>query len=160
MQLDIEHDRQVASTQHLAKYEGWFMTEGHSVQAMQLTAERPDKVFQDSPPKQPQRVWRVKSSPTQWSLTLMIGDGLLILGSLASLLMLAPYFHLKFHISWNEPGTWNSKFIWGCVALLSWSIAVRITHAQDLRSAANRFKSPLRALFALILMVIFWVVLI
>jgi exopolysaccharide biosynthesis polyprenyl glycosylphosphotransferase len=90
----------------------------------------------------------------------MLGDSILILASLASLLLVAPYFNLTFHIAWNEPGTWNLKLIWGCIALLSWSIAVNITRAQDPKNAANRLKSPIGALCALMLMIIFWCVLI
>jgi len=160
MQPDIEHDIQVTSALHAAKYEDLSLAEEYPVQMIPVTAERSGRIFQASTAGKQQREWEWRPSPTLWSLVLMVGDGLLILASLASLLILAPHFNLTFHIAWNEPGTWNLKLIWGCIALLSWSIAVNITQAQDLRNASNRFKSPLRALFTLMLMVIFWMVLI
>ncbi|HYU76382.1 MAG TPA: exopolysaccharide biosynthesis polyprenyl glycosylphosphotransferase [Ktedonobacteraceae bacterium] len=160
MQPDIERDVQIASTLHKVKYEDLSLAQEYPVQAIQLSAESSERISQESSTGGQQQVRQWRPSPALWSLTLMIGDSVLILASLASLLILAPHFDLTFHISWNEPGTWNLKLIWGCIALLSWSIAVNITQAQDLRNASNRFKSPLRALFALMLMVIFWIVLI
>ena len=103
---------------------------------------------------------RQRPSPTMWRLTLMIGDGLLLLASLTLSLMLAPLFHLELHVLWNELGAWNLKLIWECTALVSWGIAVSITRAQDLDAASSRFKGPLQALLALVLMVICWMVLI
>ncbi len=102
---------------------------------------------------------RQRLSPTTWRLTLMIGDGVLLLTSLALLLLLAPHFHLGLHVSWSEPATWDLKLMWGCIALLSWSVAVNIVQAQDLLYASSAFKSPFRALFALVLGLIFWIVL-
>jgi FlaA1/EpsC-like NDP-sugar epimerase len=71
--------------------------------------------------------------------------------------MLAPHFHLGLHVSWDEPGTWELKFIWGCIALVSWSIAVSITRAQDLVHTTNPFRSTFKVLIALILMLVFWI---
>ena len=103
---------------------------------------------------------RQRPSPTMWRLTLMIGDGLLLLASLTLSLTLAPLFHLELNVSWNELGAWNLKLMWECTALVSWGIAVSITRAQDLDAASSRFKGPLKALFALVLMVVCWMVLI
>ncbi|GCE20964.1 hypothetical protein [Dictyobacter kobayashii] len=109
------------------------------------------------PARTPQRK---KISPPMWRLALMVGDYLFLLLALASLLLLVPLFHPQLRITWNDPGTWQTKLIWVCIALISWSIAVTITQAQDLRRASNRFKSPLRAVLALLLMAICWLVLI
>lgn len=158
MHLDTKHDVQVVSTLQAARYDGLSQTEGCSMQVAPITAESPEGILQAATIEKQQKKCEWRPSPTQWSLTLMLGDGLLILASLASLLVLAPSFNLTFHISWNEPGTWNLKLIWGCIVLLSWTIAVSITRAQDLKYASNRFKSPFRALCALLLMVIFWIV--
>ncbi|MEO6888231.1 MAG: exopolysaccharide biosynthesis polyprenyl glycosylphosphotransferase [Ktedonobacteraceae bacterium] len=160
MQPDIEYTMHVPSTRRNAKYEGWSVAEEHTVQVMGVTAESPEGLSQESPTGGRPRVWRLRPIPSLWHLALMIGDGIFILASLALLVMVAPYFHLAFHISWNEPGTWKLKLVWGCIALLCWSIAVSITQAQDLRSASSTFKSPLRALFALLLMGAFWIILI
>jgi exopolysaccharide biosynthesis polyprenyl glycosylphosphotransferase len=130
------------------------------MQMKPIAAENVEGIAQASIAEKPQRDWGWRPSSTQWSLVLMLGDGLLVLAALASLLILAPYLDLTFHITWNDPGTWRLKIIWGGIALLSWSIAASITQAQDLRNASNRFKSPFRALFALVLMIIFWMILI
>src|SRR5450755_114631 len=158
MHPDTKHDVQVVPMLQTARYDGLSETEECSTQVALMMAESPERILQaaTTETRQKKREWR--PSPMQWSLTLMIGDGLLILASLASLLVLAPAFNLTFHILWNEPGTWSLKLIWSCIVLLSWSIAVNITRAQDLQYASNRFKSPFRALCTLMLMVIFWIV--
>jgi exopolysaccharide biosynthesis polyprenyl glycosylphosphotransferase len=102
---------------------------------------------------------RQKPSPTMWRLILTIGDGFLLLALLTVLVMLAPLFHLEPYVAWNGPEAWNLKLMWECIALVSWGIAVSITKAQDLDSASNRFKSPLKLTFALVLMVILWMAL-
>ncbi len=160
MQPDIEHSTQIASTLRDVTYEEPLLAEAHPAPAVQVGVESAERLPQESSTVRQGQVRRWRPSQALWSLTLMIGDSVIILTSLASLLLLAPYFNLTFHISWNEPGTWNLKLIWGCIALLSWSIAVSITRAQDPRNAANRFKSPLGALCALVLMIIFWCLLI
>ncbi len=160
MQPDIEHDAQVASMIHVASYEALSLASEHPVQVMRMSAESSESIFQASSAVGRQRMGQWRPSPTLWSLALMIGDSLLILASLALLLMLASYFHLTFYSAWNEPGGWNWKLVWGSIVLLSWSIAVSITQAQNQSTASNRFKSPLKALCALILMVIFWILLI
>jgi exopolysaccharide biosynthesis polyprenyl glycosylphosphotransferase len=115
-------------------------------------------VTQVPPNVEPQGIRRrQRPSPTMWRLTLMVGDSVLLLASLALLLMLAPHFHLGLHVSWDEPGTWELKLIWGCIALVSWSIAVSITRAQDLVHTTNPFRSTFKVLIALILMLVFWI---
>lgn len=160
MHADFERDIQGVSSLHTANSEGLPLAQEHSMPIMPVTAESSESISQASTTGKHQRTQGWRPSPILWRLVLMIGDGLLILAALASLLILAPHFHLPFHILWNEPGTWSLKLIWGCIALLSWSIAVNITRAQDLRNAPDRFKSPLKALFALLLMVLFWMILI
>lgn len=160
MQPDIGHDIQVKSALNAAKYEDLPLVEEYPMQMKPIAAANSKRISQASTTEKQQHDWGWKPSSTLWSLVLMIGDGLLILAALASLLILAPRLDLTFHISWNEPGTWSLKLVWGGIALLSWSIAASITQAQDLRNASNRFKSPLKALFALVLMVIFWMILI
>lgn len=160
MQPDIEQQGiQVTSTLHKVKSDGLPLADEHSMQVMRLTADSLESASQKTATEERQRARRMRPSPIVWRLALMVGDGLLVLVSLALLLLLVSYLHLSLHISWNEPGTWNSKLVWGAIGLLSWSIAVNITQAHDLRSASNRFKSPLRALSALMLTAIFWVVL-
>jgi exopolysaccharide biosynthesis polyprenyl glycosylphosphotransferase len=102
---------------------------------------------------------RQKPSLTMWHITLKIGDIILLMASLAIILVMAPLFHLGLHVSWNEPKTWDLKLVWGCIALISWGVAVNITRAQELVSVGSRFKSSLNALFALIITLILWIVL-
>lgn len=83
----------------------------------------------------------------------------MLIASLILLLKLAPHFHIGFRVTWKEPETWTMKLVWACVALISWGIAVHITHAQDMAQQKNLFRSPFKALFALILMLVFWLVL-
>ena len=173
MQLDSEHEMPMMSTQNpsTTQREALPLATGYIPHVTELTDQRQDfsitdKVgdLEDSSQERPKGELqgtrrRQRPSPAMWRLTLMIGDGVLLLASLALLLMLAPQFHLGLHVSWNEPGTWEFKLVWGCIALVSWSVAVGITHAQDLIHTPSLFRSPLKALFALMLMLIFWIVL-
>jgi len=100
-----------------------------------------------------------KPSPTTWRFILILGDGVLLLSLLALASVLAPSLHLRFLMSGGPTGKWNVEIVWMCLALVSWNIAVNITKAQELSYATNRFQSPLRALFALILALILWSIL-
>ena len=99
------------------------------------------------------RPWR--PSPTLWHLTLIVGDGVLLIAVLALLSVIASPLHLGLKVWGYGLGNWNAKLLWDCLALVSWSMAVRITRAQELAYTSNRFRSPLRVLFALITMSIF-----
>jgi len=90
-----------------------------------------------------------------WHLTLIVGDGVLLIAVLALLSVLASPLHLGLKVWGYGLGNWNAKLLWDCLALVSWSMAVRITRAQELAYTSNRFRSPLRVLFALITMSIF-----
>lgn len=95
-------------------------------------------------------------SPTLWPLVLLLGDTLLILALLVLLLTSIPSLQFGLRISSEQYGDWNAKLIWGCLALISWGLALSLTRAQELSSAASRFLGPLRIWGALALMVIFW----
>ncbi len=102
---------------------------------------------------------RRKALPTVCLLTVMIGDSLLLVSLLTLVLLLAPSLHLKILVSRDAFSKWDEKFVWTCLALLFWGFAIKITQAQNLSYVSSRFKSPLYALFALLLMLIFWLVL-
>jgi len=89
-------------------------------------------------------------------LILFMGDSRVLVVSIILVFVLEPQFHLGLHVTWNEPKTWDLKLMWGCIALATWSVAVTITKAQDLDCASSPFKSSLSALYALVLMLISW----
>jgi exopolysaccharide biosynthesis polyprenyl glycosylphosphotransferase len=94
-----------------------------------------------------------------WSFILKAGDEVLLVTLLALVLLLTPHLNLELRVSSYQISPWYLKILWGSLALISWSIAVRIAQAQELENASNRLKSPLYALFALVLMFIFWIAL-
>lgn len=102
---------------------------------------------------------RHRFSQTVWRHILILGDEILFLALLALVLVLTPHLNLELRVSSHELNPWYLKILWGFLALISWSVAVRITQAQELANASNPFKSPLCVLFALVLMLIFWVML-
>jgi exopolysaccharide biosynthesis polyprenyl glycosylphosphotransferase len=99
-------------------------------------------------------------SPMAWRFILILGDEVLLVTLLAAVLLTTPHLDLHLRASNYEINPWYLKILWGVLALMSWSIAVRITQAQELKSASNRLKSPLYVMFALVLMLIFWIALI
>ena len=92
-----------------------------------------------------------------WSFILKAGDEVLLVTLLALVLLLTPHLNLELRASSYQISPWYLKILWGALALISWSIGVRIAQAQELENASNRLKSPLCALFALLLMLIFWI---
>jgi exopolysaccharide biosynthesis polyprenyl glycosylphosphotransferase len=120
-----------------------------------------ERLYLQTLPREGQREIRrrQKPSPAMWRLILMLGDGFLLLALLTYMTMLVPLFQLEPYFSLNGPGVWSLKLMWECIALVSWGIAVSISKAQDLESASNRLKSPLKITFALVVMVIFWMAL-
>lgn len=99
---------------------------------------------------------RRRPSPTLWPLVLLFGDTLLILALLVLLLTLAPSLQFGLRISSEQYGDWNAKLIWGCLALVSWGMALSLTRAQELSYATSRLWGPLRMWGTLALMAIFW----
>lgn len=98
-------------------------------------------------------VRKQRSSPTMWLLILVVGDTLLIV---ALLLLSVPPLQPGLHISSEQYGAWNEKLVWGCLALISWCLALSLTRAQEPSHVANRLWGPLRIYCALALMSIFW----
>lgn len=108
--------------------------------------------------EQPGAQQRYRFSPTVWSHILILGDDILFLGLLVLVLLLTPHLNLELRVSGHELiNPWYLKILWGCLALISWSIAIRITQAQEFVNASNPFKSPLYVLCALVLTFIIWV---
>jgi exopolysaccharide biosynthesis polyprenyl glycosylphosphotransferase len=102
---------------------------------------------------------RQKPSSTIWHLILILGDVFLLLTALLLVPVLVPFVHLTFHVPNRALNIGEVKLIWICLAFVSWSLAVNMTHSQDLSFVSSRFKSPLCTLFALAFMVIFWIIL-
>jgi exopolysaccharide biosynthesis polyprenyl glycosylphosphotransferase len=98
-------------------------------------------------------------SPITWRFVLLAGDMFLFVALLAIVLDFALHLHVGFRVTNYGLGMWNAKLTWACLALFSWSTAINLTHAQELAYVSNRFTSPLRMFFALLLSLMFWIVL-
>lgn len=103
------------------------------------------------------RRWK-KPSPASWHLLLILGDVILLLTVLLSVLALVPLVHLTVQLPDHAFSMRDSRFIWMCLALISWSLATNITQSQDLAHVSSRFQSPFCTLFALLFMVILWII--
>jgi exopolysaccharide biosynthesis polyprenyl glycosylphosphotransferase len=102
---------------------------------------------------------RLRFSQTTWRHILILGDEILFLALLAVVLTLTPHLNLELRVSSHELNPWYLKILWGILAVISWSVAVRMTQAQELANAVNLLNSALRILFALLLALVCWVVL-
>lgn len=171
MQYELEHGMPLASTQnsHTEKHEFLPMEKGQS-QVEMLVDERQflrpptdldslGEITQKLLTQEQQGIRRRRLSPMVWYLTLMVGDGVLLVFLLALILMLIPHFHLLSGVWSNGLESWNLKLVWIFLMLVLWSISVKITNAQELTNVSTRFKSPLYAVFALSLTFILWMVL-
>ncbi|MFL5697744.1 MAG: sugar transferase [Ktedonobacteraceae bacterium] len=104
------------------------------------------------------RRWK-KPSLATLRLTLMIGDGILLIALLVLVLVVGPPFHVGLNVPGSVLGSWNVSLVWTCLALVSWSIAANITQVQHLNCASSLLKGPLYALCTLVLMLTFCVLL-
>lgn len=102
--------------------------------------------------------WK-KPSQATLRLTLMFGDGVLLIAVLLLVSVLGPLLHVKLDVLHNGLGVWNANLVWTCLAMVSWSIAANITQVQHLNCASNLLKSPLYTLCTLVIMLIFCVLL-
>jgi exopolysaccharide biosynthesis polyprenyl glycosylphosphotransferase len=148
MQPDLEHDMQVVASLHNTQYENPLSAIEHPLQEMTLSAAGLASIPQEV--RGWQRVWQWKPSQTVWRLSLLIGDSILLIGLFVVVLSLAKRFHAQLGTYFYEFGGWDSKLVWGCLALVTWGIAVSVTQAQEMSTAISYIKSPLCALFALI----------
>lgn len=105
----------------------------------------------------PQVQRRHRTSLAVLHLTLIVGDEALLIMLLALVVIAAPFVHLGSQVPSGAFGIRDTKFVWGCLALIAWYTAVNLTRAQDPTDAPSPLKSPLSVLCALILMFIFWV---
>jgi exopolysaccharide biosynthesis polyprenyl glycosylphosphotransferase len=118
------------------------------------------ELIQRSQFKESQGVQRKqKPSPTIWSLALIMGDGILFTSLFALVLMLIVHTDLALRVSSYIFGTRNLKIVLLFLALVSWSLAGKLTQAQKLINASNRFKSVFHVFGALVLTSIFWMML-
>jgi exopolysaccharide biosynthesis polyprenyl glycosylphosphotransferase len=93
--------------------------------------------------------WGRKPSPTTWRLILIIGDGLVLM--IVALIS----FQARLSMANSILGTLNASYIWVFLVLAMWSIIINITRAQQIECAASLLKSPLYALYSLVLMLVF-----
>jgi len=99
-------------------------------------------------------------SSALWQFMLISGDAVLLVTILALFLLLAPsmlvgWGFLNLGIFQPLP-YWDTSLFLFVMFLLSWNGMVRLTHAQDISIAANRFKSLVGVLFTLILVLCLW----
>lgn len=99
-----------------------------------------------------------RRSSLVWRATVMVGD-ITIFGSLLLLMLLVLHFHPDLLILQNEPIVWHPKVVLACLALLSWSVATRITQAYEINNLYERLASPFCALLSFSIMFIFLVLL-
>jgi exopolysaccharide biosynthesis polyprenyl glycosylphosphotransferase len=170
MQPDLEYGKSTVSSQGQYKDEHAVLSAGNG---RSLQVEKPADKNEDffrtdhlgSPegiphvqelpfPNQP---GRRKPSPALWHLALIIGDSILLIALLVRIMDPAP--NLGLTVPDSIFGSWNAKLVWLFLALASWSLAINITQAQLLDSAASLLKSPLYALCSLVLMLFFCILL-
>lgn len=144
MQSDLEADIPTVSAQHRKEQEALLVND------KKLYAQLKGLIAGEQGLRR-----RQKPSSTAWYLMLMLGDVLL----LVTLLGLLFFFYPLPKMSTSIFGIREMEIIWICPALVSWSLAVNMTQAQNLNYASNRFKGPCSTLFALLLMGIFWMLL-
>jgi exopolysaccharide biosynthesis polyprenyl glycosylphosphotransferase len=161
MQPDLEYGKSIVNSQGQFEDELGVFSAGkeHSLQVTKSVDQTgiPEDISHAPKIQFQNQLWRLKPSPALWRFALMIGDSILLIVLLVWVMNPAPDLGL------NAPdsifGSWNAKLAWLFLALASWSLAISITQAQLLDSAASLLKSPLYALCSLILMLIFCILL-
>lgn len=101
---------------------------------------------------------RRRLSPTTLASIVLLGDGAVLLALLALSLILLMAFHVKLSFSHDALGSWNSRFAWIALALVSWVMSVSITQTQKVSRVSNRLKSLLSIVSVLILTFVLWVI--
>jgi exopolysaccharide biosynthesis polyprenyl glycosylphosphotransferase len=150
MQPDLEYDMPLADSQGQYKTEHAVLTVEKDRQPQAVRSVDKHQEFLNQRRRQ-------RPSPTVWHLALLIGDGMLLIALLV--LIVPPPPNLGLNLSSSVFGPWHASFVWLCLALASWSLAFKITRAQQLNCIASLLKSPLYALCSLVLMLIFCIVL-
>jgi exopolysaccharide biosynthesis polyprenyl glycosylphosphotransferase len=108
--------------------------------------ERRTEEVEQAVPWTVQGKWRPHSA-LNWHLLAIAGD-LALLGSLLVLQLLLFAQPVLFG-AWYKPDVWHPKLILACLAFVSWSVATKVTQAQEQGNLYGRLTSPLCALFAL-----------
>ncbi len=99
-----------------------------------------------------------KPSSTIFHLVLVGGDTILLVAVLTLTLLLSSHLGLELGDSRYLLGSWDMRLALSCLAILSWTSVARVTRAHSLMNASNRFRGPLSVLFALMLMLILWLI--
>src|SRR5436305_2830349 len=158
MQSDIERGISVATAPSLGKaqpqlipaseedlsYLKKFLTESGVFQSIGAGKDAPNSSYRH---RNGLSKWQ-KSSLATWHSVLVSGD-VILLTSL--LLVMLPLFSPLQWVSGVFRGT-SLEFIWSCLALLCWVVAMNVTQAQKLSYARSRFTGPCCTLFSLIIM--------
>ncbi|MDQ6660230.1 MAG: sugar transferase [Chloroflexota bacterium] len=88
-------------------------------------------------------------SQTTWQLILIGGDACLLIAVFILAILYAPFFQNVLGITRYPLGTWDGELALGILSVLVWSIATRVTQAQDFLIASNPFRSLISTVFAL-----------
>jgi exopolysaccharide biosynthesis polyprenyl glycosylphosphotransferase len=91
-------------------------------------------------------------------LTVMLGDSA-VFGLLLVFVLLVLRFYPTLFTFQHQPIIWHPKVVIAGLALLSWSVAARITQAYNHRNLYNRLTSSFCALFSFCIMFVFLLVL-
>lgn len=108
--------------------------------------ERRTEEIKQAIPWTVQGKWRSRSA-LNWHLLAIAGD-LVLLGSLLVLQLLL-FAQPALFGAWYRPDVWHPKLILACLMFVSWSVATKVTQAQEQGNLYGRLTSPLCALFAL-----------
>ena len=115
-------------------------------------------------PQASKQTRRRPPSPLLWRFAVMVGDSVILTGSLATTLALLASSYARFNVCDSVEcgfiqhvpfGLLHAPIMWLFLVVACWSIAVSITRAQELHCTGSVLKSPLFALASLVLMLIF-----
>jgi exopolysaccharide biosynthesis polyprenyl glycosylphosphotransferase len=161
VQHDFEHGKPLASTPSISATRHDVLPLLEEVVDENHYSPLPNRIDSRGRIAQESQAWKQQRGrrrqglqPVAWRLIAIVGDGVLLVLLLAFVLLLAALFHPALFTSWYKPDMWYSKLILGCLVLIFWSIAARITQAHALVNISGRLAGPLCASFALILMLI------
>lgn len=161
MQYDLEHERLLASTKSKQAVQHDLLTSDEEGLSLKEEATREYSPLSIPHHRDAKKLGGIplkyRHSPLLWRLTVMVGDSI-IFGSLLLLMLLVLHFHPTL-LTLQDKAVWHPKVVVGCLALLLWSVATRITQAYEFNNLYDRLASPFCAFLSFGLMLIFLLVL-